>query len=1725
MSEIEKLLISGIRSFGPDHAGVIEFYTPLTLIVGHNGAGKTTIIESLKFATMGAMPPNAKHSFIHDPKLAQASEVKGQIKLQFKNVNGKKLTATRNVVAALAKGKVNTFKSLESVLVTRLPDGKDDPDGVSITSKCSEFDSLIPTHLGVSRAILDNVIFCHQDDSFWPLAEPSVLKKKFDDIFASTRYTKALEEIRRLRKNHAVTVKVDKGELEHLRLIKDKDGIQSRIEAARERKSQLDGDGGEIDVIQQQLRNLEREQQKLQNVYSEIQQREIRKNVLQESIEEMKMVIELYEDSDEQLQSMLDQYQDSIEIQQVELAELNEACSKYNKNVAALESQVSALLTSKGQLQAEVDANKRRVTESEHRMTTLAKQTNMTGFSAPFSDADITRFVDTLKDTLASQTHSLEISKADSQAKESVIHTRLQKAQTGITQQQESKKMLKKQMDATRSKVSSTTTTLHSLTVTQTELSHLTSRVTEEQDWITNAQRTHNPMDLEQKLHTLADQLSHQDTLSARLQNEMGTLNMESEARARLGVKVAEKKRREEVLKGVQAEVKRGVEGVLRKEMKVESCLNDVAMELRNKERKLNQNKSELEEKRGELSGVEAKLSMTRARLQSLMKDVETKSKQISEACGGSDLLHAYKEAEEAYNKELGNEKVVEAATVMIDTYMKRFKRDQCCPLCTRGFSNETEEESFVKRLKDQLAKFPNKKEIDHLLTTAANRLKLLSSLKTTHHEVERLRDHELPAVKQTIAALEKEKDALVGQVEDLEGDYAVLQVDADTLTGLRNKCNEMLKVMEEVGVMETEVATIQRNLSGSGGGGKSMSQVQEEYEEVQGKCKNMRLQMERTNNELRTRQRELQSHEKLLQEAQNELQQKSFKWQERERLQASIGELKAEMDRYSREIEVADSVILELTPSVRAIEQELSAHRENWSREESGHMKTIQEMRNHISGVVGLQNEQRRFNETNTPARLEKCTTDMNRLRAEMEQLVRIKQEATDRISTIQKTSSEVTVVQRAISDNLKYREQVRLVEEVQKEISKLQREVNKFDQQSVHTKRVRLTKEFEKLSGELAGLVGEVKQMEEQESRLDRDLAKDFSDVVQKHQLQVVKLKTESLAIQDLEKYSKALENAIMKYHTMKMDEINKIIRELWVNTYKGNDIETIEIRSDNEGTTKKNQSYNYRVVMIKEQAELDMRGRCSAGQKVLACLIIRLALAETFCLNCGILALDEPTTNLDRDNSDALAESLSNIIRIRRQQRNFQLIIITHDEEFMNMIGHHDYADYYFRVSKDHMQHSVIEKQRIVRVSFIDLLFLEQNGQEAEKEETENQEMANSTLPAILTLLFSRGLEHTASVASSRDSGDFVVVAGPGTKDGEAFRELFCSEFLSESSLHDDLLFFVARLSGDISVKRKTKPGVMPSLDEEINWPETFFLNLIVQMHCFLTVSVCKRDSSASRRKSSSAAEKSLDLSSPNLSQHQQQQSKSRMIALRRITKKVYAAPYKSRMDIKDAFMNEIAYPLVYYTVNDYESTDLHLHIQEREYLCVELCVLVPNSVDSSAFEAAKEFDVDDSKPNGGGSGGNGSHTNSTMPHPPSVAEDSTPFPVPDGFKKVVLFQGAVPYTALLDVAICENILDSPSEPTTAAASPRNSSGSYTNINQPPSSLFTMLGGSVRTGFNILRNGINAATAGDDSDAGGVAIVRKPDALRCSMTHVNVPWHSIISDLVAAREAGNI
>ena len=64
--------------------------------------------------------------------------------------------------------------------------------------------------------------------NFRPLGEGKKLKEKFDDIFASTRYVKALDNIRKFRKEQTHVVKEYTLEINYLRQNKNK-AVEVRI--------------------------------------------------------------------------------------------------------------------------------------------------------------------------------------------------------------------------------------------------------------------------------------------------------------------------------------------------------------------------------------------------------------------------------------------------------------------------------------------------------------------------------------------------------------------------------------------------------------------------------------------------------------------------------------------------------------------------------------------------------------------------------------------------------------------------------------------------------------------------------------------------------------------------------------------------------------------------------------------------------------------------------------------------------------------------------------------------------------------------------------------------------------------------------------------------------------------------------------------------------------------------------------------------------------------------------------------------------------------------------------------------------------------------------------------------------------------------------------------------------------------------------------------------------
>eukprot|EP00392_Amoebophrya_sp_AT5.2_P015173 g15372.t1 len=275
MCTIEKLGIQGIRSFSYETQEKISFDRPVTLIVGHNGCGKTTIIECLKMASCGCLPPNvgSGSAFVHDPKWAKMQEVKGQIKMLFSR-GDKQLLCARSFQSVAGSGaKKGQFKALDCTVQFQKGGSEEERRAVGSNSqRVGDTDFLIPQFMGVEKAILENVIFCHQEESNWPLMEQKTLKKKFDDIFGSTRYTRALQNITQVRQELTRKATELKGSVQLL------GSHQAEANRLRERIAQLESQKGQLETttLQQttaEIRKFESEKKKRETVVEKFAQK------------------------------------------------------------------------------------------------------------------------------------------------------------------------------------------------------------------------------------------------------------------------------------------------------------------------------------------------------------------------------------------------------------------------------------------------------------------------------------------------------------------------------------------------------------------------------------------------------------------------------------------------------------------------------------------------------------------------------------------------------------------------------------------------------------------------------------------------------------------------------------------------------------------------------------------------------------------------------------------------------------------------------------------------------------------------------------------------------------------------------------------------------------------------------------------------------------------------------------------------------------------------------------------------------------------------------------------------------------------------------------------------------------------------------------------------------------------------------------------------------------
>lgn len=117
--------------------------------------------------------------------------------------------------------------------------------------------------MGVSKPILDYVIFCHQEDLNWPFQDGKKLKERFDEIFDSAKFNKALESIMKLIKDLKQRVNILKEQKQNYQFtVNEVIDKETKLEDNKKRlensKIKIEEFNKELEPVIQKIKKLEK---------------------------------------------------------------------------------------------------------------------------------------------------------------------------------------------------------------------------------------------------------------------------------------------------------------------------------------------------------------------------------------------------------------------------------------------------------------------------------------------------------------------------------------------------------------------------------------------------------------------------------------------------------------------------------------------------------------------------------------------------------------------------------------------------------------------------------------------------------------------------------------------------------------------------------------------------------------------------------------------------------------------------------------------------------------------------------------------------------------------------------------------------------------------------------------------------------------------------------------------------------------------------------------------------------------------------------------------------------------------------------------------------------------------------------------------------------------------------------------------------------------------------
>ena len=1147
-----------------------------------------------------------------------------QVKLGFTSAEQKPMIVTRSMQLTVQKS-TRKFKTLECQLLLN-----NDGERQSISSRVAELDKFMPQYFGVSVAILENVIFCHQDESLWPMSEPTALKKKFDEIFEAIKYTKAIENLKNLRKAKNTQL----GELRAIetacketkdtarRVKKRSEELQGELEALTVRIEDL---AKEMAAVNQTMNEKRSQSNKALGVVDSLNTKKERASHHQEMIDDLRMDLDELQESDEWLKSTLEQYEDRMAQYEEQAEECKSQYQDLQQATTEARRQMSSKQAEKGQQLAKKESYESQLQARVQLVKKAAHEHSMRGYDGELDDMQVSDFIDRVRKLSRDKDRELERIQAsiEEELKQSqAVLTELESRRAGKTQD----KVTAKQSIATNErKAKGVQQDLDAVNIDEGAKFVVEESRNDTKNRLSRETADYEAAAWDKRLQTDKSRLHDLESESERLRQELVQNTRLSKDRARLEFIKDQLKERKRSLDTLRSTYNDQLSSTLGADWSVDSVEREYQAVLDLRSRNVEDAKRQQEGAIGGVRDVEYRLKSLRKTLQEkkvTMKtchDLVVNSIVVDEKPLTS--IDDFESEFELLQKTYDEAKSELSSVGWIIDYYKKCQgtaEQGHCRLCERPVSDKKEKPSLIAKIQREMTKYATK-ELESSCAELEEDLQKAIAARSQYDTYKSLSTIEIPALEKEVRQAEKDKLELVSRLEHSDVAVSKEQISKSDVETLNRTVTAMSRYRNEISGFESEISTLssQQSISGSS---RSIEEIEEqnatsgeEIRMLKSKISKMVWDRDQAKGTITSLELELSTASRKLESAAHQLEKK-------QRLLSQIEDIRDASKQLSEVIEKANA---DLETSRPQLDRAKAQHAEVQQRGRSK-AKDVQGEKEKLSETVHefklVEEDINRYLDQDGPGKLAACQRAIKNLEQEQKRLETESNEISTKLNEIKDRIADSGETKRSIVSNIKYRKSLRTLEALHTEIAELGSLNVTDDFERLDREATNAEKRYQKLYADRQLIVGSMRSKDDELGRSIEEYKVNYTDAGRKYRESHINVETTKAAVEDLGKCMQALDAAIMKYHSAKMEEINRVAGELWQSTYQGTDVDTIMIRSEAEEGTKK-RGYNYRVVMVKQDTEMDMRGRCSAGQKVLACIILRLALAECFGVNCGV------------------------------------------------------------------------------------------------------------------------------------------------------------------------------------------------------------------------------------------------------------------------------------------------------------------------------------------------------------------------------------------------------------------------------------------------------------------------------------------------------------------------